>query len=793
MLKTNIYRGLAAIAVSIACFTNNCSAQVLSDVQQNFNAYERSNLHEKLFVHINKSLYLTGEILWFKIYSIDGSTNNMLDLSKVAYVELLDNNHTAVMQTKVALKKGTGDGSLYIPFSLNSGNYQLRAYTNWMKNFGADYFFESQVTIINPLKVPETEAKHTTPDYDVQFFPEGGHLVNGLTSRVAFKITGADGKGISCTGAIIDQRNDTVARFGSLKFGMGSFVFKPAANNVYKALIKVNNVGTIKDMPESVGSGYVMRVTETAEKWDVAINNSDSSSSAAAYIIVSNHHTIKQAEESHLINGSSHVSIDKSKLDAGINFITLFDEQKRPVCERTVFKRPVRKLLISALTDETGYTARKKVSLTISTLDQSSKDISANLSVSVFRADALQNKDSDHIAGCLWLRADLKGYIESPEYYLENSDKDNNEALENLMLSQGWTQFDWKKIIAAATPEFKFLPEYAGPIITGHITNTSNTTPAKDIPAYLTIHGKPDQLYTAKSDSSGRLLFSTHNFYGLQEISVQPDSRLEITSRIDIANPFDERHNNTKIPAFIPNGDMQKVLADNSLNMQVLNIFSANQLKQFVTLQVDSASFYGKPDKTYMLEDYTRFTTMEEVLREYVTSIAVVKRQGKFDIKIFNIDKPLGQPLILLDGVPIFDEDKIFKVDPLKMRRLEMVTKNYRYGPAFFNGIMSFSTYKKDIANLEIDPHAVVLDYDGLQQERKFYSPAYDSDAQFNSPIPDFRSTLYWNPKVNTNQHGKVDLNFYTGDKTGKYIGIVEGIADGGEVGSKVFYFEVKK
>jgi hypothetical protein len=122
-----------------------------------------------------------------------------------------------------------------------------------------------------------------------------------------------------------------------------------------------------------------------------------------------------------------------------------------------------------------------------------------------------------------------------------------------------------------------------------------------------------------------------------------------------------------------------------------------------------------------------------------------------------------------------------------------MVTNNYLYGPALFNGIMSFTTYKGDRANFEIDPRAVVLDYEGLQLERKFYSPAYDSEKEINSPKPDFRSALYWNPEVNTQNDGKVNLSFYTGDKTGLYIGVIEGIAPNGETGSSSFYFEVKK
>ena len=122
-----------------------------------------------------------------------------------------------------------------------------------------------------------------------------------------------------------------------------------------------------------------------------------------------------------------------------------------------------------------------------------------------------------------------------------------------------------------------------------------------------------------------------------------------------------------------------------------------------------------------------------------------------------------------------------------------MVAQNYIYGPAIFNGIMNFTTYKGDGSNIELDPHAVVLDYEGLQQQRKFYSPVYDSEEQINSTIPDFRTALYWNPSVNTDTHGKSDLSFYTSDKPGQYIGIIEGITADGKTGTSTFSFHVKK
>ncbi|MGZ3943625.1 MAG: hypothetical protein ACXVJB_01715 [Mucilaginibacter sp.] len=795
MLKRNPYQILiAAMLLCMVCFTNNGRAQVLPDLQNNFTAWQKDNLCEKLFMHINKSFYLTGEILWFKIYCVDGGTNKPIDLSKVAYVELLDNNHTPVMQTKVGLKDGKGNGSLYLPFSLSNGNYQIRAYTSWMKNFDASGFFESQVAIINPVKTMPSEIKQTKAVYDVQFFPEGGRLVKGITSKVAFKITGADGKGTSCTGALINRHNDTVARFSSLKFGMGSFNLKPAADEVYRAVIKVNkDTVPTKTLPGIQSSGYVMAVADAGEKWDVRIQNADSSSRSVVYAIVHTNYAIKLAERLQLINGKAGLGIDKSKLDEGVNIITLFDDQRRPLAERLVFKRPGKKLVIDAHTAEPVYGTRKKVNLAVSIPDQNKDDRAADISVSVYRADDLQNTDPEHISGYFWLRSNLKGYIESPDYYLENDNKAADEALDNLMLTQGWSEFDWSKVTAGAAPVVKFLPEYTEPVITAHISDAATKTPGKNITAYLTIHGKPDQLFVAKSDSTGNLLFNTLNFYGSHELFVQTNSLRDSTFHIDIVNPFDERHSTAHITPLSLTGDMKNLLADNSINVQVQNIFAMDQLKQFTDQPVDSTSFYGKPYKTYKLDDYTRFPTMEEVLREYVTSIAVFKRQGKFDIKMFDVDKLLGRPLVLLDGVPIFDEDKIFKVDPLKITKLEMVTKNYQYGTSLFNGVMSFSSYKGDRANFEINPSAVVLDYEGLQRERKFYSPVYNSDEQLNSPIPDFRTVLYWNPNAGTRADGKADLDFYTGDKPGRYVGIIEGIAGNGETGSRVFYFEVKK
>ncbi|MDB5154900.1 MAG: hypothetical protein JWR54_3651 [Mucilaginibacter sp.] len=796
MMRIRIYQPgkVLAVITCLVLLSITSRAQVLPSLQNNFAACQKNNLHEKIYVHTNKSYYVTGEILWFKIYNTDGSTNKILDLGKVVYVELLDNKHNAVLQAKIAMGQGEGNGSFYIPFSLSNGNYMLRAYTNWMKNFEADYFFEKQITIVNPVKASPAQAKPSVSGYDLQLFPEGGHFVKGLNSKVAFKVTGPDGKGVDCSGVVIGQQNDTVARLKSLKFGIGSFAFTPLTQTGYKAIVKIGNDIITKDIPEISTSGYVMQATDKGENWEVFVQYADSKPSAGVYLIVHGRNIIEMVEHANVDNGVAHFSINRNKLNEGVNYITLFDDQQRPLCERLIFKRPERKLLINAGSDAKIYDTRKKVSLTIATRDQHNKDIGANLSVSVYRIDSLQKDDDNHITGYLWLCADVKGHIESPDYYIEKNNEETNRALDNLMLSQGWTQFDWSKILAGETHRFTFLPEFTGPIITGRMMNTLTNTPAENVTAYLTVAGARHQLYTAKSDSSGNLLFNTKNFYGLNELITQTRWPQDSSYRIDIVSPFSEEYGHGSLPALNLSTGIKKVLIGNSLNMQVENIFAAKQLKQFKDPVIDSTLFYGYPTYTYKLDDYTRFTRMEEVIHEYVRLVLITREHGKMGLHIVKDKKTLpGQPLVMLDGKPIFDLDKIFSIDPLKVKRLDVVINNYIYGTAVFNGILSFTTYNGISTNTQLDPKAVVLDYEGLQFERKFYSPEYDTEQQLNSSIPDFRNVLYWNPKAHTDPQGRTKLSFFTSDKAGRYIGIIEGLAAGGEAGNQSFFFEVKR
>lgn len=774
----------------------NGRAQVLEGIQKSFRQYNDQVLQEKIFTHTDKNFYLTGEILWFKLYNVDAGFNRPVDISKVAYTELLDDANNPVLQAKISLKNGIGSGSFFIPVTLKNGNYKLRAYTGWMKNFSPDIYFEKLITIVNPLTEPSTPVKPVNAAYDIRFFPEGGNLVNGVISTVGFKATGTDGKGMDISGVIIDQHNDTVARFKSLKFGMGSFVFTPAANNTYKAVMRIGRDNSlIKELPASSAAGYVIQLTrngnnQPALKISVRVQGDNS---RPLYLFVHSGHKVVMAQG--IIpdaNGNALVQISKEKLGKGINHITLFNSSGQPVCERLYFNRPdLLNLQAGALLQ---YKQRNPVSINISANDASHKPVAANLSVSVYRLDSLHMAEDGDIASYLWLSSELKGNIESPGYYFNMVTAETDNALDNLLLTQGWSRFKWPDVLNSSRQKFIFPPEYTGHLVTGQLAN-ANGTPAPGILAYMSVIGKRVQLYGSRADSSGRLLFNTKDLYGAGELVMQTNTENDSTYHISVSSPFSEQYTTNALPPFRLYSQMQKPLEAGSLDMQVQNSYNPDKLKQYYNPLTDSGAFYGSLYKPYLLDDFTRFTTMEEVLREYIAEVNVIKRRGRFHIKVLSHEGFLteGDPLVMLDGVPVFNIDKVFAIDPLKVKRLEMVSQPYYWGPVFADGILSYTTYKGDLGGFELDPRAVVLDYEGMQLQREFYSPVYETGNQQKSRLPDFRSVLYWSPDVNTDAHGKAAVSFYTSDKTGKYIVVLQGLTADGQAGSYYLTFDVSK
>jgi hypothetical protein len=788
-------------------FQGLAQGDIAAELQQKFDIYRKETLLEKLYVHTDKSVYLTGEVLWFKVYAVDAFFHKPLPLSSVAYVEILDKNNKAVLQSKISLKKGDGycdgNGSFFMPASINSGNYKLRAYTSWMKNFSADYFFEKSITIYNPQKGANMDSASQTQNLEahIDFFPEGGNLVSGLVSKVAFCVTDQYGKGLSFQGLLLSTMGDTILSFHPLKFGMGNFSFTPALHHNYKAVIRLQD-GTelVKEMPPAYDQGYVMGLGRSSNNQLEIIVRAKTSSNLplngqGVYLFILTRGSVKWVAGKTLENGQAVFLVDSPRFGEGISQITVFNSNKQPVCERLFFHYPKNSLQLRIITDHAEYSCRKKINVDIFSGIDNDHPLAADLSLAVYRVDSLQNADPGNIENYLWLSGDLRGSVESPAYYFNSPSPETTEAMDNLMLTQGWRRFKWEDVLANKKPTFEFLPEYNGHLISGKIMDSRTGLPIEHTECYISVPGVYPQFQTSLSDDQGRIRFEMKNFYGSREIIVQTNPRADSGYTLDIQKPFSGQFSSAAFPRFSMPDKKSSTLRYASINTQAQDLYLGGKIQQFIPPTMDTLPFYQEPDERYLLDNYTRFTTMEEVIREYVKGVGISKTDGSFSLSVVNDWSKLKfneGPLVLLDGVPVYDIDKFIKnYDPLKLYKLEVLRREYFLGYKSFAGILNFSTYAGDLAGYELDPGAVVLDYKGLELQRKFYAPVYESKEQTSSHLPDFRNLLYWEPGLKTDLKGKAQLGFYASDLPGKYAVVVQGLDQGGKLGSGVIFFEV--
>jgi hypothetical protein len=798
-VATNFKTGLQTVLCFALCLGGLAESvaqnRAFEGIARDLGHYRQHALQEKLFLHLDRPVYGCGETMWFKVYNVDGTLHRPLDMSKVAYVEVLDVTQSPVLQAKVTLKEGIGNGSFALPTTLSSGNYTVRAYTNWMKNFSPEFYFEQPITIVNTFRSIEPVIASKTAGYSIQFFPEGGNMVAGVANKVAFKaIDEKTGKGINFEGDLLDQRGNVVATFKPHRFGIGHFAFTPAQGQTYTARLKAADGQSFSHpLPKVYEQGYTLHLEEAGTNQLKLTVNQVGMQGEQVYLLGHTRQVIAVSEAATVNQGIASFLVDKKMLGDGITHFTVFNDRQQPVCERLYFKQPAQLLQLNVATNKPQYSIREKVTLDLLTPSNGS---AANLSLAVYKLDSLQGAVSSSIESYLWLSSDLKGNIEHPVYYFSGTGASDREAMDNLMLTHGWSRFKWDEMLGKTVAAHQYLPEYNGHWVTGKVTHKATGKPMQGITAYLASPGKHPRFYNAKSDAEGLVRFEVKDLFGSKDIVMQTDFRKDSTYHFEIFNPFSEKYAGSKLATFHLSEQLQQDLTMRHLQVQVQHAYMGGYSNRFSASGLDSVAFYGAGTEQYLLDDYKRFKVMEEVMREYVPGVQVRKQGGSFRFMVF--DRPYKtifqqNPMVLLDGVPVFNIDKIMAFDPLKVKKLDVVTSRYFHGPLVYDGLVSYTTYTGDLAGFELDSRSLLQAYEGLQQQREFYAPRYETEEQQRSRLADFRNLLYWAPEVRleANQNGTV--NFYTSDQVGTYLVVIQGITENGVPGSQVATFRVEQ
>lgn len=740
---------------------------------------------EKIYIHCDRTFYLTGETLWWKAYVLNGADHQKTGVTKIAYIEILDSGNTPVLQSKIEIINGLADGGLFIPASLNSGHYRLVAYTRWMQNAPADYFYSQNITIVNPFRKAQKSPSASNP-LSLQFFPEGGNLVMGLPNEVAALGITADGKGMAYHGSIVNHLNDTVARFRSIQFGLSSFHFTPIAGETYRALAKADGKWSEFSLPIIEPRGITMQVESAQPLVSVTLHSLREEGNV--YYLVLHHRTrIKLEKIVTIRSATEQFTIPYDSLGDGVNHLTVFSASQVPVAERLLFKRG-KALSLEGAVEASKFEPRKKFTLRLKLPDGATRP--AGFSMAVSKIDSLTEFEKTPIDTYLLLTSDLKGNIESPSYYFTNPNPEKDKLLDLVMKTHGWSRFDWREFLQGKSPK-RFLPEYRGHIINGRISSPDGS-PANGVVAYLAVPAKSIRIYPATSNKEGNFSVELKPFYGLRKMYLQTDFRKDSLFSITLQSAFANQHVSPILPAFSLNPRSANALIERSVSMQASSIYAKATPPPIDT---DTTAFYGAADEAYRLDDYTRFPVLEEVLREYVAGIWVRKRGSNFSFQIpdkVNGRLLPGEPLVLLDGVPLFSVNSLMTADATRIKQIDVVERIYYLNGVSFNGIASFRSYEGDMAGITLNEKALVVDYDGLARKKEFYVPAYNSILEEESRIPDRRTLLIWKPNEEIEPSKGLDVSFFSSDLKGTFRIDIQGIDDEGHPISFEKLIEIK-
>jgi len=789
---------------------------------------------EKTYLHMDKPYYASGDTIWFKGYLTSGSRHQLSHISGSAYIDLINEENQAVKTLELPVDSGTLAGNLILGDDIKAGSYRIRAYTQWMRNAGEDYFFEKTFTIGDPKTFKENaDSKPSLQQTDIQFFPESGSLVNGITSKVGFKAVGPDGLGTPISGTVTDNTNKPVAQISTLHAGMGNFLLKPLTGKTYTANIKFTDGATKSvPLPTVSNSGYVLSVYQpTKDSILVRIQASAIYQQSTINLVVHSSGEIVFSSPIEISEPMTSVWLDKGSFPSGIAQFTIFSKDYAPLNERIAFIKNTDHMALTIKTEKPVYKGREHVQLQLNAKEGDGVPVAANFSVAVTDENKTPVDESSErtIFSNILLSADLKGYIEKPNYYFSADTDEVNNALDNLMLTQGYRRFEWRLLDSIVNAKPIFKPEGLGRTFEGTVTDLQHKPLPNAAVMLVSINARISKATT--TDAYGRFKFSNVIFPDSAKFAVQARGAQNSDKAIINVDSLPSvliNHRPGLADITIIKADLQKAEQDGVIpqlkGQHVLKQVEIKAAKNTPTKGVVPQGMYSLPDeesadKVITIPDPENYLTLEMFLQARLAGIRIGQDGHQFkvlvDTRSLTTTVPTDEDLnkmpptaetpeigLIVNGQHIISHSAIDEIlegsiSPKDVAKIEVVKNNQalrnflrvggRPAPAGYLLILT----KPATMRKQYLPNVANISPKGFNSVRQFYSPRYDKPTDITKP--DTRTTIYWNPYVNTDATtGNATLYFYNADGPGNYRVVIEGINAAGELGRQVYHYKVE-
>jgi hypothetical protein len=656
---------------------------------------------------------------------------------------------------------------------------------------------------------------------DLQFFPEGGNLINGLESKVAFKAIGPDGLGREVSGEVRTKDDIVVTRVSSTHKGMGTFMLKPNTNKEYYAHIWFSKRKYVIPLPTASSKGLIMSVTYPNGYDDpyVSIKQNLNGTTELKYIVGSAYGKIWFSAEIKAFQDSSSLKIPTDLLPEGICRLTVLNADFKAECERLIYVNKDQGFEIELTPDSSSYEQRSRVTLHIKAADFGWAPVQAELSIAVLdREQISQNSLHSGIKGYKLLNSELQGYIEDVDTYYENGSWANVNLLDLLLLSQGYRKF---APVSITGDDLKFIPEKSHDI-TGKIEFTGSKSRKRKFD-YQTIKlnllSLSDDLHldTSYPDSLGNFRFHLPLTYGNPHIILQANNPKKkpfmgdilLDSPVDLPKfttlQYEGPRTTSSSEEFI--SQLQSARKQQRSKKTILDSIPWKLSLEEVQVTAKAKDWYRRYEKDARkivdldtLDPYgNRYKDLYDLLVEEFGGIwrtypwwglrTVLLPSAQSTILPFHATrKPIMKhshfpPVYVIDGniywngdgfnitalfalhgFPVNDIKRVLVLPPMSPGvRYYSSTDIYDHPYYIDQSMVVIETYSKNTYR-GVPPGIKTFVLDGLDTPREFYSPRYEGPSR-KSPVYDGRATIFWEPNIITDSNGEAKLEFYTSDR----------------------------
>ena len=641
----------------------------------------------------------------------------------------------------------------------------------------------------------------------MNFFPEGGDAIAGVSNKIAFKANDQYGRPLKITGVIKSNKGDVVDHLNVTHDGMGYFLITPKPDETYSATWEdEKGAQHITQLPSVKNTGIALHVIVSGQKRDFYIDASPTFDGN------SNLHVIGTMYQQPVFNivktlkdGKAEGIVPTESLPSGILTITIFDSQWRPLAERITYINNEEYLFQPEMTvQHWGLNKRAKDVIEISVPDS----LSSNLSVSVTDL-GIDYDTSENIISHLLLTGELKGKVNNPSYYFINNSDSIMQQLDLVMLTHGWRRFDWEKVVKGEFPVIKYQKDTSYLSLSGKIygSTPSQLREAGAIVLMLTQKKSTPQIYSTPVDGNGNfndpdvILFDTARIYyqltkskGKSDISVQ-----FMPGRLP---PFS---NNAKATGLYYNH-----LSDTTGNKYHLQLSEAQERElkflkgkvlATVTIKANPKSTLNEMDKKYTSGLFSGGDGYEFNLLNDPFAMSAQDIFQYLQGKVAGLQITPGNPPTLSwrGATPeLFVDEMPTQIDMVSTIPVSDVAYVKVFRPPFMGAIgggsgggIAIYTRRGDDVKQEPGKGLSNNSVSGYTAVRQFYSPDYTALSGEDTDKKDLRTTLYWNPSVVTSPgKNKVLLTFFNNDVTNAFRVVIEGMTKDGRLAHVVQVME---